>query len=362
MKRAYVLIGATAALGFAVLLVWGFFAGRGEATAEAQSEQAIKPEVRLSPNPFGPPTLILNPGLRQQAGIETARPQTAPYSVQIRAYGSVLELQSFIDLGNMLAAAKAQRAIAEAKLAASRTAFDRTQTLYRDNQNLSRAELQAAEATFRSDEAAAHAAQVQAENAVASAYQAWGPVLGESLTANTSLAQELIQHKRLLIQVTLPLGVAPTLLESQPTASIETAMGRQIHIRFLSSAVRTDPRIQGASFFYTAIATTTLLSGMNVTVLLSAGQPVAGVAIPASAVVWLQGRAWVYLQTGQNAFTRQEISTAEPEPGGGYLVPTAPSSAPGAAAERFPTDKPLVAAGALVLLSQELSAQIQLGT
>lgn len=357
---------AAAAVALAALLSWGFMAGRGEAAAEAEGEQTIKPAVQVSQNTLGPPTLTLSPVLQREAHIELARLQAAPYQNMVQAYGSVLELGSFTDIGNTLASASAQRAIAEARLAASRAAFERAQTLYAHDRNFSRAQLQAAEATFKSDAAGLNAAQVQADNARATAEQVWGPMLSRSLAAHSELAQALLGHRRVLIQVTLPPGVA--LPDTHARASIETPAAERVPIDFVSAAIRTDPRIQGPSYFYTADAASGALPGMNVVALLPSGPPVAGVTIPASAIVWVQGRAWVYLRTGENAFARREIATTQPQPGGGYIVPaatvpgqTAAAIAPSGsdtAAQGFPTNMPLVVAGAQVLLSQEFSAQI----
>ncbi len=353
-----------AALG--IVLVWGFVEGRGEATAEAKSEQAIKPSVKVLHNAFGTPVITLGPELQKTAGIRLVRLKAEPYQRQLQAYGSVLDLQQFTDLSNTIASAKAALATAEAKIAASQPAFRRAQVLHRD-QNISTAQFQDAEATYRADEAALQAAQVKVQNAAATAYQAWGPVLGASLANQTGLAKDLIENKRVLVQVTLPIGA--WFAKAPQVASIETTTGQRARIAFVSAATRTDPKIQGLSFFYTADAASGVLPGMNVIAFLPAGRPVPGVAIPASAVVWLQGRAWVYLQTAANTFTRREIATREPQPSGGYIVPLrgidprpepdVPASGADDAAQGFPTNEPLVISGAQMLLSQEFSAQIR---
>jgi hypothetical protein len=368
MKRERAIIAAVlaAAVALAGLLSWGFIAGRGEAAAEAEGEQTIKPAVQVTQNTLGPPTLTLSPALQRDAHIELAQLHAAPYQQVVQAYGSVLELGPLTDIGNALASASAQRAIAEAKLAASRAAFQRAEALYANNRNFSRAQLQAAEAAFKSDEASLNAARVQARNTAASADQAWGPALSRSLAARSELARGLIGHRKVLIQVTLPPGIS--LPDTRPRASIQTPAGRRVPIELVSAAIRTDPRIQGPSYFYTADAASGALPGMNVVALLPSGQPAAGVTIPGSAVVWVQGRAWVYLRTGENAFSRREIATAQPQPGGGYVVPAAlgpgqsasAATPPGPeiAAQGLPTNAPVVVEGAQVLLSQEFSAQI----
>ena len=368
-QRFRIVIAVVAAVALGGLLVWGFTEGRGEATAEARREQPVKASVQVSHNNAGAPIITLSPDLQQQAGIQGRRPKAAPYQQQVQAYGSVIDLRPFTDLSNMIANAKAQLAIAEAKLTASRAAFQRAQVLNKNGQNISTAQLQAAEATYQSDEASVRAAQVQTQNAAASVYQAWGAVLGQSLTDGTALAKDLLGHKKVLVQVTLPLGVS--LSQAPPTASIEANAGERVKINLVSLATRTDPKIQGVSFFYTADAASGALPGMNVIAFLPVGQPTSGIAVPASAVVWLQGQAWVYLQSAANAFTRREIPTTLPGPDGGYTVPAAANtprpgadaSASGAdsAAQGFPANESLVVKGAQVLLSQEFSAQIQVG-
>ena len=364
-----VVLALIVASAIGALLIWSFIESRQEAAAEAQSEEPIKPTVEVSRNISGTPTITLGPDLQKQADIETMQPKAAPYQPLARAYGSVLDLQPFTDLSNTIANAKAQLAIAQAKLAASQAAFQRAQVLNKNEQNISTAQLQAAEATYRADLATVQAAQVQMQNAGANADQAWGSTLGQSLVEGSALAKDLLQHRKVLIQVTLPAGTP--LAQAPQAASIETTTGERVKIEFVSEAPRTDPQIQGVSFFYTADAAAGALPGMSVIAFLPVGRPAPGVAVPASAVVWLQGRAWVYIQTAANVFSRHEIPTTEPQRGGGYIVP-APAAAPppghpdsatgvDGAVEGLLTDEPLVVKGAQMLLSQEFSAQIQLG-
>ena len=363
------LVTVAVVLALAALLIAGFILGRSEQAAEALREQPVKAEVQVSRSASGPPIIALSPELEKQADIQVSPPKAVPYRRQLQAYGSVLDLQPFTDLGNTVANAKAQLAIAEAKLAASRAAHERAQTLYKNGQYISAAQLQAAEASYKSDLATVQAAQVQAQNAAASALQAWGPILGQALVGGTALAKDLVQHKKVLVQVTLPVGVS--LAQPPQTASIETTTGQRTGIDLISQATRTSPQIQGVSFFYTADADSGALPGMNVIASLPVGQTQPGVAIPTSAVVWLQGQAWVYLQTAAHRFTRHEIPTVEPQPGGGYVVPVqaaeprpkpdAPASGADGKTQGFPTHQPLVVKGAQALLSQEFSAEIQVG-
>jgi hypothetical protein len=88
---------------------------------------------------------------------------------------------------------------------------------------------------------------------------------------------------------------------------------------------------------------------MNVLAFLLSGRSPVGAAVPASAIVWLQGRAWAYRRTGQDTFVRVEIATDLPAPGGGYI------------AKDLPKDAEIVTCGAQLLLSEEFRSQILVG-
>ncbi|MBI2800748.1 MAG: efflux RND transporter periplasmic adaptor subunit [Gammaproteobacteria bacterium] len=333
-------------LGLGALIVWGFIEGRGEAAREAERERPVTPPRRVS-MVNGAPVITLNVESQKRSRIETTVPAPAPYQEQVRAYATVLEVARLIDLNSSYANANAQRLAAHAKLAASSTAFERAQKLYQDQQNVSLAQLQAAEAAFRTDQAALTAAESQVRTLATTAQQEWGPVLGKSLIDGSSMITRLLERQDFLLQVTLPPGV---ILAAPPaTAAIQTGQHSRIAIIFVSPATRTDPKIQGVSFFYLAPANSGVLPGMNVLSFLSSGRPISGVTLPAEAIIWWQGRAWVYHRTGSETFTRAEIATDLPAPGGGYVV------------KDFAPNTEIVTRGAQLLLSEEFRAQIQIG-
>jgi len=86
-----------------------------------------------------------------------------------------------------------------------------------------------------------------------------------------------------------------------------------------------------------------LLPGLNVEALLPAENAAAqsGVIVPEPAVVWWQGRAWIFVQTGKGVFAQRAIATDQPEPAGGYFV------------AGFPAGQAVVVRGVQVLLSEE---------
>ncbi|MHB8174739.1 MAG: multidrug transporter, partial [Nitrospirota bacterium] len=138
---------------------------------------------------------------------------------------------------------------------------------------------------------------------------------------------------------------------------IITPSGKSVAAKFISRAPLTDPRIQGASFFYAASAKTGLIPGMSASAVFPTGRPASGLLVPASAVVWWQGHAWAYVETGQPAasqpagqpvavaFTRREVSTDNPVDGGWFV------------SGGFSPKDEIVIKGAETILSQEFLAK-----
>jgi hypothetical protein len=342
--RQFVAMLVVIVLGAGV--IWSFIEGQSEREIEEAREAPVNAPLRVA-MVGNEPIITLDAAARESSGLQTVQLQSAQHQAQIQAYGTVLDLQPLTELSNSYSTTKAQLQTAQAKLNASRTAFERAQRLFNDQQNISAAQLQAAEAAFRVDEASVAGAETQLQNLAATAVQQWGTVLGRALVDRTPTLLRLLQRQEVLIQVTLAPG--QKLAEPPSTAIAEPDAATHATIRFVSPAPRTDARIQGVSFFYTAPATSGLLPGMNVLVLLASGRAEAGALVPASAVVWTEGRAWAYFRTGEQTFARREIPTEIPASDGGYVV------------TRLPGNSEIVAQGAQLLLSEEFRSQIQVG-
>jgi hypothetical protein len=344
-------------LGLLILLssvagtvLFGFVEGREEAAHEAEREAPIKPPLRVTLPERGEPVITLDNDAQHAVGLQISELRPAKYQDQVRAYGTVLDLAALTTLNTNYVAAVSQLNTAQARLAASQPAFLRAQALYAKNiGNL--VQVQATEAALLADRAAVAAAQSQVRTLRATAMQEWGPVIGNSMVIDGGLTTRLIERTEFLLQITLPPGIK---IENIPgTASVEAGgSSRRADVRYISPATRADPRIQGLSYFYAAGADSGVLPGMNVRAFLANGDPVDGVIVPPSAVVWWAGRAWVYRQTGEHTFSRREIPTDMPaEMDAGFVVP----------ASLFQADGHVVTTGAQLLLSEEFRSQIQVG-
>jgi hypothetical protein len=317
-----------------------------DGAVETRRERAIEVPIRVS-GKSGDSVITLDDETQQRSGIETTALLSTPRAEELRAYGMVLDVARLTELSNNYANAKAQVQTAYAKLAMSKPAYERAQKLFNSDAHVvSQAQVQAAEAAFGTDQASLVAAEAQVRALTATAYQEWGAVLGKSLVEESPTIKALIERENFLLQITLPPGVI--LSVAPPSASIETGKARQ-EITFVSPATRIDPRIQGVSFFYTAEAASGVLPGMNVLAFLPSGKSIEDIEVPSSAVVWLQGRAWVYRRTGPETFARVAIAPDLPAPGGGYFT------------NDVAKDAEIVTHGAQLLLSEEFRAQIQVG-
>lgn len=345
-----ILVALTIAGGMGVLAAWGIIEGRSQAAREAERAAPVQVPSRVKLDDGGDPAVILDERTRKRSGVEVITALPIRYQEQVRAYGTVMDLDNLTTLHNRYVTAVAQIQSAQAKLVASKAAFERAQDLLK-SRYMALAQLQAAEAAFGVDQAALATAQAQVKTIRATAFEEWGPAIGKALVEGDALVSRLIEREAFLIQITLRPGMS---IDPPPTATVQLSDSvPRVEVRFLSVASQADPKIQGFSFYYVADAGSRLLPGMSVLADLPVGASLDGVVVPASAIVWWGGRTWVYLRTGAETFKRHPIPTDPPATdAGGVVVPVAV----------FPRSPPdLVTRGAQALLSEELRAQIQMG-
>lgn len=336
-------LAAAAGLSLIALIIWGFIQGRSEAASERERERPVKSPPRVSVA-SGENLITLDSATQTRGGIVIMRLDSASSREEIRAFGTVVDLQGLTDLRSRYTSAFADAERAHASLEASKREYERLRVLYQDNQNISAKTLEAAGATLKSDEATAEATITPLRSLEVTARQDWGPTIASWIVQGAPAFTRLLSRQDILIQATLP----PDLSVPVPkTGSVQVGDGPRIPARIVSVAGRTDPRLQGMSFFLLAPARGGLVPGMSVAALLPAGRNIAGTAVPQSAVVWWQGKAWIYLQTGPTTFVRREIPAEGP--------------ADRRVVTGLPAGTRVVTRGAQALLSEELRVQIQVG-
>ncbi len=331
------------------VVAWIFIRRGGEAEKEGgeeEEEEAVATPSRVSVQ-AGERVITLTRDLLAKNGIEVSALPASTHRAELPAFGTVIAPHELSAARSRQAAAAAGLDETRAALAASQKEYARLAALFEKNRNVSEKEVQAAEAAWRSDEAAASAAAVAAAAAKSDVRLEWGAELAAWLSEGTPAFRRLEAQQDVLIQLTLPPGTG---LPSPPaTACLPGPAGCAATARLVSSAPRTDPRVQGPSFFFVASAAESgLQPGMNLTAFLPVGQEVQGMVIPAAAVVWLGGKTWVFIEKTPGNFVRREIPAASPV-AGGWFVPK----------EQVPGPR-IVTTGAQYLLSEEFRSQIEI--
>lgn len=357
MRRGGVLVAVLAlgagAIGFLFLTAKGeglrteareMFATLSDELAEfrrpaaERPERAERPVVSRTSVESGRAVVRLTDEERDRIGVETARLEAKPHAIEIQAYGGVLDLARVTELTNSYANAKAQLQTAEAKAEVSRSAFQRARSL---GTYTTKAQLETAEGAARTDEAALAAAQSQLRTLSATAQQEWGPVIGKAIVDRSPLITRLIERADFLMQVTLPPGET---LRAPPSVAFAEVppQSERISLRYVSTATRSDQRIQGVSYFYSVAGDSGLLPGMSTLAFLTSDRMTTGVLVPESAVVHWQGSAWIYRRVDDDAFTRH------------LLKPDAPISADGFVIDDLGPEADVVTVGPQAVLSEEV--------
>lgn len=328
-------------------LFYAYTAARKEAGKEAEQEEPVKAPTRVE-EVGGENVVSLDQATQKASGISVAPLKKTSHRLQIPAYGTVVDLQELSNTRNSIATAQAQLDKASASLKVARQDFERAKSLYQKNENVSEKAMQTADGMLRAEEANSRVAQSAANASQADSLQRWGNVITDWLTRDTAEFERLRVQKDLLIQLTVFPGAGENAGPS--VAKVQAANGRFIVGKLVSQAPRTDPRIQGLSFFYVVpVENAPLLPGMNIAALLPMGEPMQGVVVPASAVVWSQGKTWVYQETNSGHFVRREISTEQPVQDGWFET------------QGVSAGESIVTAGAQFLLSEEFRAEIEVG-
>jgi len=311
-----------------------------ESDARADREHPIVTAPRVAALE-GRSVVRLDAAALQRAGIRTEPVRRGARPESVRAFATVPDLQPLAQFSASYATAVAQVQAAQARLAASRAEYDRSRHLFDDQQNVSATQLQASQAAFLADQAALAAAQAQVDACLASVRLGWGTVLAGSDSRHPSLIDDLLARRQTLLQVTLPPDLAA---EPAPPSGRVMLEGSGARIQLLAPAARADPRQSGRSFYYRAPPDPALLPGVNLTVRLPTGRSVDAAVIPASALIWWQGRAWVFIRARGGDFARREVSADMASSETELLADLDPGTE-------------VVVQGAQVLLSEELRAE-----
>lgn len=309
---------------------------------EEEEAQSIAPQQRVFTQ-NGVTYVKLAKNTQKAIGLETTTLGAAQYRATLRAYGRVVDLDALLSSYRQLSSAREHATQTHAMLASSYAEYRRLDNLYRQQRNVSAKKYQAARAAWLSDQAAATAADAQYSAVTNGILAQWGPTISQWLLKDNQHFQALTQSRNRLLRLTLPLGKVPA---DQPhSARVLLGESATVPVMFVSPAPSAEPNLPGQSYYFLATSDVDRLSyGLRISALIPNGPEHTGVIIPEPALVWAQGSAWAYIQTGTERFVRKPVRTDHPVPGGWF---EASGLSPGTR---------VVTQGAQVLLSVEALA------
>ena len=169
---------------------------------------------------------------------------------------------------------------------------------------------------------------------------------GESVEAGTPLLR-ISRLDRLMARIDLPLG--ENLQSGAVTARI-VAAGQEhqpVDADRIATAAVVDQKAPGQAFLFRLRESRFgLRPGLAVTAYIATGSAKRkGATVPTAAVVRLSGKAYVYVQSGNEQFTRKEIRTDSPI-ASGYFI-----------GNQLPPGTRIVIVGAQTLLSEEFKPE-----
>jgi hypothetical protein len=312
-------------------------------SAEPDAKAETKPEARteaikITQGTNGEAILTLGAETQKRIGLEVANPAATEWQPEIKAFGRALDTAPLRDL-------LMEFYRAEMTFDTSHQELERAKQLKKDN-NLSERAFQDAEATYRQNFAAVMAARLKIENG-------WGKRIAEMTgeivvppgTRKENSVLEQLAEGGSLIRIDLPAGEH---LSSPQSARIVPLAKRELPITasFFGALPVMDAQTQQQGLLFLNDKPSTadrLIPGESVTAFIkSSDAPVKGVVIPASAILRHDGKGWVFVQTGENNFSRREVSLDRAVDGGFF------------SAELSATNR-VVVTGAQALLSAELS-------
>jgi hypothetical protein len=345
-RRPLIAALAAGAVAAAALAVWRIGEhGSADADHRADREHPIVTAPRIA-RQEGRTLIRLDAAAVARGGIRTQAVARAALPETSLAFATVVDLQPLAQRAAALAGALAQAQAAQARLEASRAEYLRSEDLFAQDQSVSASQLQSSKAAFLSDQAALAAAQAQVRADQANAALEWGPVLGGALPlaggSGAGQLDDLLARRRVLLQAVMPPGFAPDRVPVR--GEVLNDQGPGVAADFLSPAPRADARLAGRGFFFVAPARPWLVPGASARIRLPTGRSLRAARVPASSLVWWQGRAWIFVRTSGGDFERREV----PLDAGEIRDELAADLADGTE---------VVVQGAQVLLSEELRAE-----
>lgn len=162
-----------------VVLFWVLvFYGKDEFEAITQhTEEEIETPNRVA-NESGITMISISEAVQKQSEITSTPLKSGEHQSTMSSYGSIVSIDTLIDLRSRYLAAKADIEVLRAALTYNKNEFTRLQALNQDNKNVSDKVVATARSNIKSDEAKIAAAESSAKNIADSMRQLGGQTRG----------------------------------------------------------------------------------------------------------------------------------------------------------------------------------------
>ena len=301
------------------------------------------PEKAEAPAKAG---VTIDVAAQARIALKLETPAPMQWQPEMRAYGRVVDpaplLDLLMDLGR-----------AEMTFDSSHRELERAKQLKKDS-NISERAFQDAESNYKQNSAAVYAVVLKIQSV-------WGRKIAEMtgpVVVPPGTERQWNEFLKgypdlsALIRIELPAG--ERLDDSVASARIVSLAEKvaPVSATLFDKLPTIDPLTQQQGFLFTADQSPTnrLTPGEAVTAYIkTAGEPIGGVVVPASAVLRHEGKGWVYVQSEANQFVRTEIPLDRPVDEGWFV------------SENLTVTNRIVVSGAQTILSAELGSGFSTG-
>ncbi len=261
--------------------------------------------------------------LQKQNGIQTHLLESMEIHTEVDAFGRVLNINGLVELRSRINRLNGEKNIVLSELSAANKKLTRLKILHKEAANISTRQLQEVEAVTLIKKAKLNTLNMELRDVRTQAEQVWGAVLISWVLDNQTdpfekvlIGEEVIVFVALRVEDTLPDDIKIIYIgRNGNRSSAQEAY-------YISPAIKSDHLLQGETYYFRADTNKSQYrADMHVHVWVpQSAETLSGVFIPESAVIWSNGKSWVYVKESEELFLKRVINDPV-EMGNGVFVP-----------------------------------------
>jgi len=267
--------------------------------SEVESLISIKNKIITIPN-----SIITNSGIEIQS-ISESKKQSINSS-----YGYVVNLKNLIDFKTNYLNINFEINKLNTQLKEENEHFKKLKFLNGDNKNIADSVVHEKEIEINNLRNNLNIQKSNKDNLLQTINQEWGSSFKELLTyPKKSLLKNIFNSETRLLKITIANNKTQKLIPSELMVSSLNQPKNKYKANFISKSPIGNPDIQGVAYFYLT-SNNSLMMGSKINAYIETGEDrhVKKFYVPKSAIVWNDGKPWVYAKTGNNSFLRRPLS------------------------------------------------------